>query len=86
MLLDVLHDFESNNRLIMQKACMIRPVKFIENEIKSENKTGDTHAFGVKNAPPPEFLTQLRVRLRTFAQKFLIFAQKFLISDLNKSS
>ena len=51
MLLNVLHDFESNNRLIMQKACMIRPVKLIENEIECENETGEA-TYGGASRPP----------------------------------
>ena len=52
MLMDVLHDFESNNRLMMQKACMIRPVKIIENEIERQNETGEaTRALRTPGSP-----------------------------------
>ena len=67
MLLDVLHDFESNNRLIMQAACMIGPVKLIENEIECENETREATYGGGASRPPrrfPHFRFRFRFRFR----------------------
>ena len=51
----VLHVFKSNNRLTMQEACMIRPVKLIENEIESENETGEATNGGGASLSVPHF-------------------------------